>query len=218
MTERARWTPRGLAGAVRRLGDPRPALRPDHVVPAVELRGQRLGGGVTLGRLRCGSLLCRADVRADVAFAGAELVDDLSVIGFRRVDLLPGRVGVAGQLADFLFAITNQLAKLLELALGRVRLALGPRARELLSRMVELLVHVANVLDKLATSLVHRRERRSIAGELVFELRDSRLEPVERRSLLRQRVLYFLQFSIDLRELLERANLVGDAQCVTPGR
>ena len=42
------------------------------------------------------------------------------------------------------------------------------------------------------------------------------LRPSRRRALLRELILEFFQFGVDLREFFERANLVGDAQCVTP--
>ena len=103
------------------------ALRADHVVAAIELGRQRLGGSVALGLLLAGLRLDLAELRVDVALAGPELVRELLVLGLRRLDLLPRRLGFGDELADLLLAIAHQLAQLLELALRGVGLALGPR-------------------------------------------------------------------------------------------
>ena len=177
----------GLAGAVGRLRDGRAALGADHVVAAVELRRQRLGGRVALGLLRlrpCPSTSPSFELmspsRGPSSSASFLCSASVASICWRR------RVGVGRELADLLLAVADQLAELLELALGGVRLALGPRARQLLARVLELLVHVANVLDQLAAGLVHGGEGRAVGGELLVELGDAGLQSVERRALLRQ--------------------------------
>ena len=63
-----------------------------------------------------------------------------------------------------------------------------------------------------------RREGGALRGELFVELGDAGLKSVERGALLRELLVESFEFCVDLREFLERANLVEDAQCVTPGR
>ncbi len=73
-------------------------------------------------------------------------------------DLGPDGVPLGAELGDVLFAIADELAKLLELALRRVRFALRPRAIELLTRVIELLHHSADIGDELVACFVSRRD------------------------------------------------------------
>src|SRR5580658_442005 len=175
----------GVARAVDGLGYRGAALRADHVVPAVQHRRQGLGRRISLGRLVVDLLLHVPELRVDVAFAGCEVVDELSMLSLGRLDLLVDAVDARRQLAYFLFAIAEELAELFEFALRGVRFALRPRAGQLLARMVQLLIHVADVLYELSTRLVHGGGCGAIRREPLVELRDAGLQPVEGRALLR---------------------------------
>ncbi len=194
------------------------ALRADHVVAAVE-RPAAESWSPRRARPTCHATFFWTSPSFELMSPSRapRSSTSFSVLGLGRLDLLASAVDTGRQLADLLFAVANELAQLLELTLSGVGLALRPRARQLLARVVELLVHVADVLDELAPRLVHRRGVGAIGRELFVELCDARLQPVEGGALLRQLLLEFFQFCVDLRKSLKRANLVRDAQCVTPG-
>ncbi len=116
------------------------------------------------------------------------------MLGLGSLDLLARRIGVGRQLSNLFFAVPNELAQLFELTLRGVGLAFGTRARELLSRVIQLLVHVPHVLDQLSPRLVHGAEGGAIAGEFVVEGGNSGLQSVEGGALLRELLLEFFQF------------------------
>src|SRR5579862_7518951 len=79
-------------------------------------------------------------------------------------------VAVGGELADLFLAVSDELAKLLELTLRSIRLALGARAPELVARVLELLGHVAYVLDQLTSGPVHGGQGGAVHLKLVVQL------------------------------------------------
>ena len=94
------------------------------------------------------------DLRLDVAFVGGELLADALVLGLGRLDRGADRGGVVVEPRDLVLAIANQLAELFELTLRGVRLALGPRAIQLLARVLDLLGHRADVDVQVVALLV----------------------------------------------------------------
>jgi len=201
-----------FARPVRRLGDPHPLLPAKHVVTPIEDRRQALDDDRPLAQLLLLFFLDLVQARVDVSLARTELVLKLLRFGFGRLDLGARGISFARQLGDVVFAVANELPQLLELALRRVRFALGTRPIQLVARVIELLHHRANVDHELSARLLGRGDAQSVVLQFVIEALEAGLERSERGSFYGQLVIENLEIGIYRGEVFQRTNLLRDAQ------